>query len=211
MKLAIFGATGLTGRELVKEAAIRGHRLRILARRDIPSEDLPDGIELIKGDYLDSTARRETLKGVFALLSTVGPPPTRKTDLKPEDYGQAMEQLTAEMKQEGISRFINVASTGTRLGSEPYPLERKLFRLMFNFLVPIVIPGKELELKILSKSDLDWTTVRPPYIRLGVGGTLRADDKKDQGRKVDATLLARFMLDQLDSKTWVKRAPFVGS
>lgn len=211
MKLAIFGGTGLTGKELVKEAGKRGYAIRMLSRRDIDAGSLPEGTEVVRGDYLDPAARQETLRGADALLSTVGPPPTRKTDLTPEDYGRAMEQLIGELKQAGITRFINIASTGTRYGNEPYPLERKFFRMLFNFLAPAVIGGKELELKHLSQSDLDWTTVRPPLIKLGRGGTLVADDKTDKGRNVDATLLAQFMLDQLESDEWVRRAPFVGS
>lgn len=211
MKIAVFGGTGLTGKELVKEAGERGYSIRLLARRDVPQDSLPAGTTVIRGDYLDPAARRETLEGADVLLSTVGPPATRKTDLKPEDYGQAMEQLIGELKDAGITRFINVASTGTRYGNEPYPLERKFFRMLFNFLAPAVIGGKELELKHLSNSDLEWTTVRPPLIKLGRGGTLEADDKTDKGRNVDATLLARFMLDQIDSNEWVRRAPFVGS
>ncbi len=210
MKLAIFGATGLTGKELVKEAAARGHEIRILTRREVSADDLPEGTEVVLGDYMDPAARQETIKGADALLSTIGPPPTRKTKLTPADFGNAMEQLIGELKAEGITRFINVASTGTRYGDEPYPFERKLFRGLFNLLFPVVIPGKELELKILSSSDLDWTCVRPPLIKLGVGGPLIADDQKDPSRQVDATLLAQFMLDQLETDKWVRRAPFVG-
>ncbi len=210
-KLAIFGATGLTGKELVKEAASRGYSLRILARREIPITELPDGVELIKGDYFNAASRRETLKGVDAVLSTIGPPPTRKTDLKAEDFGLVMEELIGEMKQEKVSRIINLASTGTRFSKEPFLLTRWFFRTLFNLFVPIVISGKEKELGVLSQSDLNWTTIRPPMIKTGIGGTLVTDDKIPPGHRVDTTLLVRFMLDQLDSDTWVQRAPFVAS
>ncbi len=213
MKLAIFGATGLTGKVLVEEAAARGHTLRILARRDVDKASLPEGTEVVKGDYLDSAARKETLKGVDVALSTVGPPPTRKTDLKPEDFGNAMEQLIGELKDEGISRFINLASTGTLFPHEKYGFVQKFFAFIFNIVVPVVIPGKTLELRALSKSvDLDWTCIRPPYIKTGAGGTLNADDAKPPAQqKVDTHELARFMLDQIESKEWIKKAPFVGS
>ncbi len=211
MKLAIFGATGLTGKVLVEEAAERGHVLRILVRGEVSQSDLPSGTEVIKGDYLDSKARREAIVGVDAVLSTVGPPATRKTDLTPEDFGNAMNELIDELNDEGISRFINLASTGTLFEHEKYGFVQKCFSILFNFIVPIVIPGKTLELKALSGSNLDWTCIRPPYIKTGIGGTLVADDQKPPSQKVDTQQLASFMLDQLESDEWLKRAPFVGS
>ncbi len=211
MKLGMFGATGLTGKVLVEEAAKRGHTLRILVRGEVSQTDFPSGTEVIKGDYFDAKARREAIKGVDAVLSTVGPPPTRKTELRPEDFGNAMNELIDELNGEGISRFINLASTGTILEHEKYSFVQKCFSVIFNLVFPIVIPGKTLELKALSGSDLDWTCIRPPYIKTGIGGTLVADDLTPPSQKVDTHLLASFMLDQLESDEWLKRAPFVGS
>ncbi len=211
MNLAIFGATGLLGKELVKEASARGHNLRILSRRDLEPGEMPEGTVVIKGDYLDNAAMLETLEGAEAVLSTVGPPAIRKTDLTPGDYERAMVNLIAGMKENGIKRIINVASTGTRYGDEKFKFMRWLISSVFKILWPVVIPGKEAELKVLSQSDLDWTTLRPPGIVTGAGGELRVDDKIDQGIRVDTNLMAQFMLDQIDSDEWVGRAPFVGS
>ncbi len=210
MKLAIFGATGLTGKVLVQEAAARGHTLRLLVRGKVSENELPQGTEVITGDYLDSGARREAIKGVDAVLSTVGPPATRKTELKPEDFGNAMNELINELNDAGISRFINLASTGTLFEHEKYSFVQKCFSILFNIIVPVVIPGKTLELKALSESNLDWTCIRPPYIKTGVGGTIVANDQSPPSQKVDTHQLASFMLDQLESDEWLKRAPFVG-
>ena len=211
MKLAVFGATGLLGRELVRQAAARGHAMRILSRREIGGDTLPEEAVVVRGDYMDPDAVRRTLEGVDAVLSTIGPPPNRKTELTPEDFGRAMDRLIAAMRAAGVSRIINVASTATRFGREPYGWGRRLLRLLLRSVAPVVIPGKELELAALARSDRAWTTVRPPLIKTGIGGSLRADDQDPQGMRVDTALLAAFMLDQLDDDTWVRRAPFVGS
>lgn len=210
MKLAIFGGTGLTGKKLVEEAVARGHSVTMLARGEV-QPDLPAEVTVIKGDYFDSDARKATIKGADAVLTTIGAPATKKTDLKPEQYGQAMEELIAEMKAEGITRHIGLTSAGTRYKNEKITFGRKFWRAIFNTFFPIVIASKELELKALVASDLEWTSIRPPYIKNDVGGSLKVDDVKAQGNKVDTALLAGFILDQLISDEWVRRAPFIGS
>lgn len=211
MKLAIFGATGLVGNELVAQAAARGHTMRILSRSDIPKDKLPAGAELIRGDYFNAEDVHATVIGADAVLSTIGPPQHNKTDLKPADYGQAMEQLIAQMQATGVARIINIASTGTRLGDEPYGLGRRLIRFLLKFIAPVVIPCKEQELEALVRSDRIWTTIRPPLIKSGIGGVLKASDQTPQGSRIDTGLLVGFMLDQLDARDWENRAPFVGS
>nr|MBX2801133.1 NAD(P)H-binding protein [Myxococcales bacterium] len=202
---------GLLGSVLVEEAASRSHGLRLLSRREIPSSSLPRGTVVIQGDYMDPEAVTATLDGADAVLSTIGPPATRNTTLKPDDFGRAMEHLVAEMNRMGLKRIINVASTGTRYGDERFRFMRRVITTLLNLAFPIVIAGKESELAVLSRSDLDWTTIRSPLIRTGVGGSLVVGDTVDLGSRVDTHLLARFMLDELESDTWVKRAPFVAS
>jgi uncharacterized protein YbjT (DUF2867 family) len=211
MRLAIFGATGPLGQELVKQAGARGHEMRLLSRRDIPGGDVPAGATVIRGDYFAPVSLRETLRGVDAVLSTIGPPQHRKTALTPDDFAKGMRQLVQEMQAANLTRLINVASTGTRLGSEPYGIWRRLFRGLLRFIAPVVIPGKEAELRVLSQSGLRWTTIRPPILKPGRGGTVRASATAPQGIMIDTSVLAGFMLDQLRDETWVGKAPFVGS
>jgi len=208
-RLAILGATGPLGRELVAQAHGRGYQLRILSRRDI--HDLPEGVKVIRGDYFDAAALRNVLKGADAVLSCIGPPQHRKTTFSAQEYGAAMAQLVSAMQVQGITRIVNIASTATRLNDEPYGIGRRLLRLILKFIAPVVIPGKEAELRVLAASDRDWTTIRPPLIKVGAGGVLRASDQSPQGMKVDQAFLAGFLLDALEDEAWNRKAPFVAS
>lgn len=211
MKLAIFGATGLVGKVLVQRAVARGYKVQVLSRKPMMEGDLPAGVDVITGDYFDSAAVRQTLVGVDAVLSTIGPPQHRKTPLTPEDFERGMQQLVTEMESAGITRIINIASAGTRFQDEHYGWGRRCVRWLLGMVVPIVIPSKERELAVLANSSLEWTALRPPLIVSGIGKVLRVDDQATQGMRVDTELLADFMLAQLISETWVRRAPFVAS
>ncbi len=74
-----------------------------------------------------------------------------------------------------------------------------------------MIPGKEKELEVLMNSDINWTNMRPPVINDKVKGELRANEYKSMGMKVNTDQLVNFMLDSINSETWAKKAPFVGT
>lgn len=56
------GATGYVGGRLLPELTAAGHTVRCLVR-DPAKADLPDGVEVVKGDVLKGTGLREALEG----------------------------------------------------------------------------------------------------------------------------------------------------
>ncbi len=54
MQIVIFGATGMVGRQLVKQALFKGHRVKAFGR-NVFTEELPkdDLLELVQGALFD--------------------------------------------------------------------------------------------------------------------------------------------------------------
>jgi putative NADH-flavin reductase len=74
MKVTIFGATGLLGRECLSQCLEAGHEVTVLARTPskLPAE-LRDRITIIEGDGLDPGAVEQALAGgTDAILFAVG-------------------------------------------------------------------------------------------------------------------------------------------
>ncbi|SFU05100.1 Putative NADH-flavin reductase [Pseudovibrio denitrificans] len=211
MKLGILGASGFVGRELCKAALAQGHDVRALVRSARSAEQVPEGVEVIFGDYFSAASLRELVDGVDAVLTTIGPPETRRSPLKPADFEKAMQQLVAAMQEASVSRVIHLASAGTRYGEEPLTLSRKLMRSILSVIVPVVIPSKEAELRVLAESGLNWTSIRPPLIAANVKGQLQTSETETQGFRVDVTQLCAFMLRAVHDERWFKTAPFVGT
>ena len=63
MKLAIFGATGGTGPELVKQALERGYAVTAFVRNPAPLAGNGDGLTIITGDIYDKAAVARCLQG----------------------------------------------------------------------------------------------------------------------------------------------------
>ena len=70
--IAVFGATGKTGRHVVAAALQQGYKVRALART--PSKVEPSGpdLEVIKGTFEDVTALAETVKGATYVVCCAG-------------------------------------------------------------------------------------------------------------------------------------------
>ncbi len=70
MKIAVLGATGNVGREVVRLAASAGHDVRAVARTE-PAE-LPDGAHFHAGDLNDASSLAPALDGADAFFTLAG-------------------------------------------------------------------------------------------------------------------------------------------
>lgn len=87
MKLAVFGATGGTGRHLVEQALRAGHDVRALVRTPDRAA-LPGTVRLIGGNVLDAAAVAEpsTARTPCSRVSAPGsPPPTPAAAVSPDE------------------------------------------------------------------------------------------------------------------------------
>ena len=102
MRLAIFGATGTVGSELLTQALGAGHEVSVLART--PSK-IPGGsarLTIVEGNVRDRAAVNQTLWGCDAVLSTLGA--TDKHDPDVRRTGTA--NIIAGMHESGIRRLV---------------------------------------------------------------------------------------------------------
>lgn len=71
--IALTGASGFVGRHLVRELAARGHRVRMLTRRDPVSLDWRDlDLEVVPGKLGDDAALRQLVTGADAVVHLAG-------------------------------------------------------------------------------------------------------------------------------------------
>ena len=211
MKIAVFGGTGFVGRFIVEAALEREMPVRVLARDPAKLGTTGARVEVVEGDYFCAEDVAATLRGVDAVVSTIGPMPGRRSVYRPEDYERGMVQLVAGMRAAGVRRIVNIAGSGTSYPGEEIDFSRAILRFALTMTGPVVTPSKERELAVLMASELDYTTIRPPIVRASVPGRFVTDEVRTQGLRVDAGQLAGFMLDILDRPEWFGKKPFVGT
>jgi putative NADH-flavin reductase len=211
MKIALLGSTGFLGKVLLKKALDNGYQVKTLVRNPEKLGELKDRVEFIQGNIFESDKIEETVKETDVVISTVGPP--QKKPRNPEKYKTAMEDLVAALKKQNIKRFIHIGGAVHPGGeNENWTMGRRFLRLFLNLSWKPGLVAKQLEWEVLKESSLNWTLVRPPQITKGGStGKVIADEKNLARTKINVEDLSSFILDQINSKNWIKKAPLVAS
>ena len=212
MKVAILGSTGFVGKKLIHKAIDEGYHVKTLVRNPEKLEDISDKIDIIQGSVFDPSAVEATIEGAEAVLSTIGPPQTGKP-FDPYQYEKAMKDIVSLMDKHGIKRYIHIGGAVHNGGeNEVWNFKRKFLRLFLNIVGKQILVAKHLEWEVLKSSDLDWTLIRPPRIaNEASSGSISVDEKNLKSLKICVDDLTDFILQQISSKEWIRKAPLISS
>lgn len=208
-KIAIFGATGKTGRRVLHRALDAGLSVQALVRDPAKVTTRSDQLTLVRGDVLDRDAVDETVAGVDAVLSLFGQvkgsPRTLQTD--------GTQLIVDAMKRHGVNRLVTLSGGGLRAAEDrPGPADH-VMRLLLKGLAGHVLADAEGHLRVLRDSGLDWTVVRGPRLTEDPGqGHYRVGHVGDgTGMSISRDDLADFIITQIDDPSHVGALPFVSN
>ena len=209
MKLIIFGATGMVGKQLVQQALFGKNHVKAFCRNVYTTDYLPTGpsgetenLELVQGALFDEGEVYNAIKGCDAVLSVIG----GSMDGTDKTRTLGMKNIIKQMQKAGVKRIIAIGGLGVLnaddgsllVDKDDYPAEYKAVGLEHK---------KAFEL--LKESGLNWTFVCPPnIINEGPTGsyTTKADYPPEENNyKINAGDLAMFMLNELGKNEYVKR------
>ncbi len=163
MKIIVFGATGGTGREVVRQALEAGHDVTAFVRDPAKVAIQHPKLILAKGDVMDAAAVEKAVAGHEAVISALGPsrPPV------PGMMEIAAKNIAAAMKKAGIRRLVSTTGAGVRDAQDQPRLLDHIIRGLLTLLAGEVLRDSEANVAVLRASDLDWTIVRYPRLTDG--------------------------------------------
>jgi putative NADH-flavin reductase len=207
--IAMFGATGKTGRLALERALAAGHEVRALVRDPGKLSTSSGRLTVIKGDVLNGTAVDQTVAGSDVVLSLFehvkGSPKTLQTD--------GTRNIVDAMHRHGVKRVVSLSGGGLRAPNDQPKLPDRAIRGLMKIMVGHVLADAEGHLAVLEASDLDWTVVRAPrlmdepptgHYRVGVVGV-------DSSTKISRADFADFVITQIDDRSHVHAMPFVSA
>lgn len=157
MRVAVFGAGGRTGREVVRHAVDAGHLVTAVARGPLPF-DPGDGATVALADVRDQDAVDAAVRGVDAVVSALGGRPRTPTTV----YSGGAQAIERALRTAGATRFVCLSAGALDLGPHvPFGqrvVSRAVVRLLFR---DGYADMARMEAQ-LRPSDLDWTVVRVP-------------------------------------------------
>lgn len=159
MKLTVFGATGRTGMEVVRQALDAGHEVTAVVRDPARLPVRGDRLDVVTvARVTDAEALRPLVEARDAVLSGLG-----ATSRTSGGIAEASTRaIVRAMEATGTRRVITIsaAPVGPAPEGEPFLGRRVLFPLIQAVLKDVYadLAAAEDELR---RSALDWTAVRP--------------------------------------------------
>ncbi len=207
MKILVLGATGGTGRLIVRDALAEGHSVVALVRSEQSANEVP-GADVFVGNALDEGSLVRALDGCDAVISSLGTgmSPFREVTL----LSDATRALTAAMTRSGARRLVCI--TGLGAGDSQGHGGLLYDRLILPLLLRNVYRDKDRQEAAIRISSLDWVIVRPAVLNdEPPHGNVRAvtDLTGVHGGKIARADVARFVVDQLTTDIWLRQTPLI--
>jgi putative NADH-flavin reductase len=209
--ILLFGATGRTGRQVLKYALDNGYGVTALVRNPEKITEKSDKLNIIKGLPTNIDDVRKAMLNCDRVINTLNPISEKDMiSLKKIDPPKILEKSIRNviecMGEFGIKKIAVVSSIGI---GETYLLAPWFMRLLgkiTNFRNSF--DDHNMQESLLMKSNLDWVITRPVSLNNNelLQNLVINYDKKPSPFKISRKLLAKFLVDCLKSEEFFKKA-----
>jgi putative NADH-flavin reductase len=202
MKIAIIGASGQTGTELIRQARKHGHEIIGVART--PENIFPSDPDIIrrKGDAFDRQTIVDGVAGADVVITTIG-----KRNLLDKRYTLNTEghrNVIAAMRAHGISRMLPISSFGAARGVVRKGVRRKIYLFLRRKYYGDM---NAMEQEVLA-SGLNVTVVRAPMLHNRAAEhrySVVEGNILPSGLNISRADLAHFIIGQIDSDEYLNK------
>jgi uncharacterized protein YbjT (DUF2867 family) len=210
MKLAVFGATGGIGTQVVSQALAAGHQVsavvRSRARLPVPDQD---GVSVVTAGFGDTDALAGAVSGADAVVSALGA------------YGRGpvtvcQEGVRAEitaMRAAGVRRLLVISASALH----KVPNDTLLMRAVLKPAVSFAFRRHYADLRVMEAevlaSGLEWTIVLPPRLTDGAKTDRvwhRIGDAERHGQSLARADVAGFLLRAVGEEAFLGKRVFIG-
>jgi putative NADH-flavin reductase len=207
MKLAVFGASGRTGRLVVEQALAAGHEVVAFVRDPAKLPLRHERLRIVPGDVTDLDAVRRAIAGVDAVISTIAPSRGGPKDV----VARGTATIVAAMGETGVRRIVISSGAGVPDPNDPPSVGAAVIRALLRVLAGPVLADSAKAVALLRASDRDWTVIRAPFLVDGprTGRYRRGYFGAGFGARISRADLAEALLAAVDDQSTVGSAPIV--
>jgi len=209
--IAVFGASGNTGKPFTEMALKDGYEVKTLVRTPAKLGLQHPNLQVVQGDLTDSAKVEETIRGTDTVVSLIGASSGSPNDIKVI----ATRHIVTAMQKNNVKRFIRLGSAPFGVFAEGDKLNfgRRLKASLAKTVMGTMVADERQSVRLTEQSDLDWTVVRAPFLNNEPPkGTYRVGHLGvDTGSSITRADVAAFVLDELKNAKYVKQMPLVSN
>jgi putative NADH-flavin reductase len=205
MNLLVIGATGGTGRELVKQALQQEHSVTAFVRNPEKLALTHHNLRIAKGDVTDYSSVEEAVAGKDAVLCALGTKVIGKNTIQSD----GARNIVRAMEKNRVRRLVLESSLD--VGDSKGQLGFLFAHVIRPTLLRNIFKDKELQEQIVRESPLDWIIVRPAMLtndeRTGKYRVGFPPTDHSITRKISRADVADFMLKQTTENKYLRQTP----
>lgn len=198
MNLIVFGATGKTGRHVVRLALEQGHNVTAFTRSGrMDGEDV--NLCVAQGDIMDADSVDAAIVEHDAAIVVLGSNSLRdKTTLS-----TGTRNILRGMTRHDVGRLVVLSAAGV---GESWGQISLLARLMFRTMLRNIYADHEAQEAVVRDSALDWTIVRAAILKDGPATGEYTASNTEKARHINRADLADFLVRQLNDGVWSRQS-----
>jgi len=204
MNVLVFGASGKTGREVVRQALARGFNVSAFVRDTARLPLAHANLRLVKGEITDPRAVARAMEQQTCVISTLGVGlPLRHDPIVIE----GVRTIARASEHASVERLLYMSFIGVR---ESRDAAGFLLKQLAGTVLRHEVADHEAKEAAVAESFVDWTIVRPPKLTNGrltasyrVGEDIQARSPLPMMSRAD---VADFMLRQLSDQSFIRKA-----
>jgi uncharacterized protein YbjT (DUF2867 family) len=205
LRVLVIGATGGTGREVVRQALDLGHDVTAFVRKPAKLKIEHPNLRVVTGNVLIYASVESAMRGQNAVLCALG---QRRLFYPNQILSGGTNNILRAMKVSQVPRLICESSLG--IGNSVGRLGLLYTFVIIPLILPFVFGDKIRQEKLIEESDVDWVVVRPAALSNSAarnhyrhGGNVGNFLWTNRIARAD---VADFMLKQLTDDTYVGKA-----
>ena len=154
MNIAVFGATGKTGLEILKQSLAKGDVVTAFVRDPLKLEVEHENLKVVKGDIFEAASVGQAIQGQDAVVCALGSSELKKTTVRAE----GTKSIIQGMKDNKVKRLIIISAMGV---GESWDTLSGINKFFFATLLKSSREDHEAQEAAVKESGLDWTIIRP--------------------------------------------------
>ncbi|MCD9854604.1 NAD(P)H-binding protein [Epilithonimonas sp. JDS] len=208
-KVAVIGATGFVGKQVVNELANRGYEVNAIAR-DSSKVEAKDNVNAVSADVNNVEEFAKVLEGNDAVINTFNPGWTNPNLY--DDFLNGSKHIESAVEKSGVKRFITVGGAGSLFIDGKQLVDGPDFPADIK---PGATAARDYLNEIKKNETLDWTFFSPAIemhqgtagVRKGTYRTALENPVFDaDGRSIlSVEDVAVALVDELEQNNFVKQ------
>ncbi len=158
--IAVLGANGGIGQQVVNLALKHGHNVTAILRTPSKLTIVHPNLKIVKGDIMKPETLEKHLYDKDAVISTIGKNSLKETTL----YSQGNKSLLSIMEKTNTDRVFFISAAGIEIN----PSFGFFMKLIVRYVLQRILKNMFADLvrmeRIVKDSNQNWTIIRPPQL-----------------------------------------------